>query len=188
MNSARLLKIIFVILLLVTFGELGYYLYIQFSVKNNREDNGGNKITVLNTVTSSPMAISENEIGNKVNKIKIGDNTLNTYGSLINSFLNKFEQQKALTVVLDVEFEGIVGNVQRDSNGIATAFSVIDGENKQIIKYELSDSMKFWRSGTGKKLESIEPKELETGQNVHIKDRIDLLKGSRFTGVSISIL
>ena len=187
MISSKLLKIIFGILLLVVASELGYYVYIQFSVKNNRENNVRNRNTIVNTVKSSPIAISENGIVIKSNKIKMGDRILDAYGSLIKSFLNNFEQEKALTVVLDVEFKGILGNVQKDSDGIITAFSVIDDENKQIINYELNNSMKFWKSGTNKKLKPIKPEELKIGQNVHIKDRIDLLKGDRFTGVYISI-
>ncbi|OIO14403.1 hypothetical protein COV53_06015 [Candidatus Gottesmanbacteria bacterium CG11_big_fil_rev_8_21_14_0_20_37_11] len=186
MNSHRFLKIVFAILLLVTTGEVVYYAYHQFAVKKNLEGNGGNKITAMNTITSPTVAISENRNdNNKTSGIKIGDNTLNTYGSLIKSFLNKFDQEKALTVTLDVEFEGMVDIIQRDSNGLTTAFSVIDEEKKQVIKYEIDNSMKFWRSGIGNKAVLIEAKELETGQRVHIKDRIDLLNGSKFTGISI---
>lgn len=160
MVSNRLLKIIFVVLLVVIFGELVFYLYKQPNLVNNFKDN-------------------------TQNKIKIGDEVLDKYGFLIKSFLNKFEEKEPLTVVLDVEYKGIVGDIKRNSVGMITAFSVMDSKNKQIIKYELSKPIKFWKSDIDNKPKLVEPKELSIGQRVHIKDRINLLNGTTFTGVSI---
>lgn len=69
-NSARLLKIVFVILILVTIGELGFYFYIK-----NKPESSSNNLTKINNPNPLIKSDTISKMADYLGKLKKNDST-----------------------------------------------------------------------------------------------------------------
>lgn len=125
--SAKLLKISFVILLLVTAGELGYYFYILNAGKG-REGSQANQFA------------SSRETRSILNNLQTSETVIKAD---IIDFLRtrpKSENQKFYMIG---EEKGYIGNVIPDEINRTVQINIVDKDGNKVVNYVLSRSKSY---------------------------------------------
>jgi hypothetical protein len=168
MTSAKLLKIVFVILLLVIFGELMYYLYIQFYKEKYAQKSG--ESTALIFQKNNPSVAPTNP-PNIVGFIKRDTN----------QYIQKHFNRKNHKVYLTIEVNGYVKEVKDDPTKDWFYISIVDDKGElvstEIIEKEDLNFHKFYREEKGQKL-PIKYSEIKKGEKTNIKVKSNLIDNS----------
>lgn len=190
MNSARLLKIVFVILLLVTFGELGYYVYYQFSIKRDTHEDTSLATTQINNPTLTVP--EENKEDPKI-CVPVNDSS---------SFLNTaiLEQLKFIPAALTSSnltnvYQGEIVELNLDGGRLPIDKSKYKNTSKEYIEYQIGLKIKketenetldfYWDSDTltkikilrkeGKEVKPINFSDLQISDEIEVHETIDLM-------------
>jgi len=113
--SAKILKVVFVILLLVTIGELGYYVYVLKGNKSIDE-----KISQTREVELAPATASPGET-----EYLISEAALN--------YLKSRPKNKGSKYYLIGEEVGIIGEIRDDEEKGQFVFRIDDSEGNRIV-------------------------------------------------------
>ncbi len=136
MNSARLLKIIFVILLLVTVGELAYYVYIQFSSRENFSQE-----KAISNLRDLPKLILPTTVNSKIvnptvlqswatEEMQINLADLNSY------FASKNQSKVTLQIVPSIDGATVLNKLKSDDNN----FILLDvRERNELLSSNFDD-------------------------------------------------
>lgn len=188
MASVRLLQIIFVILILVTLGELGYYAYIQFYVRPGNE-----KETKISSQQNRTLEINPTIIQETIDKpiqmaVKSTDELAldsKTLERLINS--SKYIKRDVLkSYVITAELEGEITKLdiinQEQLNrykGIPNFILVIKGPNggyHQMVMQQESTMQTSIISIIRKQGGTLTVDDLKVGDKIRIKVEMDITK------------
>lgn len=171
MGSYRLLKIIFVILLLITLGELGYYVYIQF----NREK-------YVQKDSSATLKISQYS----------KDNLYNAVQTSAKQFIDRYRPNDSQKFTIVVEQYGYIKDIKYGPNSKSPSYIILGDEDGNIISEYLIDKDTLFakqlgnnpavtptgyqmgpKKFTGEKV-SIDPKDLKIGWRIFVNDQVEL--------------
>lgn len=132
--SFKILKVIFVILLLITLGEAGYYVYI-LKLGNSAQEmtQSGNQPSIFPQVTQT---------------------SLPTIQSLISSdtitYLQNMKYVKNKKIVVTIEESGYVDTIQIQPKGKATEIKLVD-ENGTMVT-AIARDLEFWNANIFEKV------------------------------------
>lgn len=153
--SAKLLKISFVILLLVTLGELGYYFYVSQK----------NKVEVSSTDQNRLVQISQSVQNEKYEGSPLINETLIGY-------LRSRKQTNNQKFYLTEEAFGHISDLfeSQGEQGIV----IVDDNNKRVITVTHDDKMKYFRK-VGDNQVSMSRKDMKVGDKILFKSYTDLV-------------
>ena len=180
MTSIKLLKTIFIILLLGIISELFYYVYIQSSVKNNYQPE------IRNTAVKSTKQISNDELINSVDNCTLGKmlyKSIKTEKSstdaLIDTktieYLKTFKKNNNQKVTLVLEIKGNIGDIIYHEGGYAL-LKLVDNEGKNItdVSIRVNENKPIFFSIINNKKLPLSLKEIKKGDRVIYKSQIDM--------------
>ena len=164
----RILKIVFILLLVITIAELGYYVFV-LSAKNN------NKPTELAaTLENKADIVSPKSLANESNS-SIFDKLLNPS---VLEFLKEYKignntNQHFLVVI---EQLGYISDIEYDTtNTRPVKISVVDENGSHIVNYTLNETMAFYlKENPDTPSRSMDIVDLKKGQKIKFTDQVDL--------------
>lgn len=172
--SYKILKVIFVILLLITVGEAGYYVYILNINRGGFISNNNNisqNLTVLSQVTPTPTVTDNNRLINQD----------------ILDFLATRKKNTGQKYYLTGEYDGYVGDFQEIEGEID--FTIVDKTgnvlNRLSFKPQDLDNI-IYRVEDGKK-SLIKLSDVKLGEKVHYEYKYDMkTKEETFKEITVS--
>lgn len=127
MTSSRLLKIIFVILLLVTLGELGYYVYLEKKDHQKAEE-------VVTSRTRAILVKEDLHPGEKFVPL-VQPKTIEYFKNTFIPYLEKAVYSKHKKIYMFEEEEGFAGNVKFHEDLGRLEIEFVDKEGNHITSY-----------------------------------------------------
>lgn len=159
----KILKSIFIILLLVTIIESGYLFYILTQNKNQK---GNLNNSVDNQASANPITV-ENIDASKSDKL-VSEEALNN----VTNYLKTRPKNSAQKFYLIEETEGIINNIEKQSNN--TVIHITDSQgNRAVSLFFLINSQtgkpdlkNFYREINGNKTLLTDLNEIKSGQKI----------------------
>ncbi|PIR08708.1 hypothetical protein COV53_01620 [Candidatus Gottesmanbacteria bacterium CG11_big_fil_rev_8_21_14_0_20_37_11] len=182
MNTGRLLKTFFVILLVVTLGEIAYYLYYQFGIKKDiRQNNASSLITEPNSIsTLPPQEKLYPTIPPGITPL-VKQETIQYLKTDLVPHMEYYSTIKAnnnIKITLSLEEFGNVGEINLDESTGKLYLSIIDGKGNLVTGYSYSkknipENRFFRKNGTDKR--NISYKEIKQGEKIVHRKVSDLI-------------
>ena len=167
-NSAKILKIVFVILLLVTVGELAYYVYIQFSIKNDQVSKNQNTAAI---VPKDLLQGTTSEEKQSAITFKRPTDALLSEQNLL--FLGKMAKNSNQKLYLKTITTGLIGGINESSDGKNLIVRINDDRGNKIMNYvwskEKTDGLVFYKVEDEKNI-PITIKDLKVNDKIRIDD------------------
>ncbi len=174
--SFKILKVIFIILLLITIGEAGYYVYVLRS----GEALNTNLATTQNTSSANSKSIpSASEQSVSPPSVPLSALTTSEYiKSNIIPYLESRKKSDNQKFYFIEEIEGQIGVIDKDPSRQLTSVLIQDASGNKVIflTFDLSkaNTTQFFSSRSGKKI-AITIDDIIKGENVRLTRRVDLL-------------
>ncbi len=167
--SFKILKVIFVILLLITIGEAGYYFIILRDPKSSVQNNS----IPPNITTSLPTAI----IGETAKQTYLQDPLANAFiQSEPFQYINNSEVKEGQKFYITFDQAGIVGEIQYTNTDTNSAFIKLDTiAGEKIVKLILKDNMKYYKEISDSGMTAIKLTDLKKGDSMILRIRENLL-------------
>lgn len=151
-TSAKILKFIFIILLLVTLGEVGYYIYVS-----NAKDT---KSIVTNDKAIPSVAIQATS-NNKI----VDPETYNKYIKSVETAFKRAKQNKDLKLSLVFEQKGLVSIFLDKENNNKPSITIVDENGQKIFSLGENYNQHLFKVENGEKRQ-ITINEVKNGNKI----------------------
>lgn len=166
--SAKILKVVFVILLLVTIGELGYYFYVL----RLNPLKGINLLGQITNDTTSTGLIETQITSTPIPKLSLEENFLN---SSVFQYVQLKGQNEGQKITLTLEQSGFIGEVDlKEGQKMSPHFTIVDSNGIKIVTFIISDTLNLFKIVKDEKI-PITLNELKTGSRIVIRSENDLV-------------
>lgn len=166
----KLLKIVFVILIVVTIAELGYYIYLQkknTSIDTNRQQEVPSNTTPTQSTTTPPLV----ETQAPTTELLL-TNFTNTAAFQYADFIKNKNDQNLYLVF---EQSGFVKDIDYgETEGSTPRFTVVDAKGDKIVTHVYKPDMKFYKEVAEEK-QLINFKDIKDGNRIVIRIQDDLI-------------
>ena len=157
--SAKLLKAVFVILLLVTIAEAGYYFYVlkkgNFQQKNNTANNS------IQQMISSESANKDQE-----------NPQLKKFQESILIYQNLVKNNTDGKVYFVMEQPGVINSISTKEEG--TFITINNYKGERIAEFTINDKIKFYQIKNNEKIQ-ISPQDLKINDKIIMRVEINML-------------
>lgn len=190
MTSVRLLKIIFVILILVTLGELGYYVYIQFSSREKPSSVADRQINIPTLAIPDKLEQDKKNLEICV-PASSQDSILNT--ALLEQL--KFIPTALVSSTVTNQYQGKIVELNLKGGQRPIDKSKYKNTNRDFIEYKIGLKIKqkdatktldfYWDGDTlsrikvlrkeGKGVNPINFSDLQIGDEIEVHETLDLM-------------
>lgn len=164
--SAKILKIIFVILFLVTVGELGYYIFYTNSQFKNQTQNKNAPLYQNLNITNQPQGVV------KIKTDKIDYSYIN--------YLANYSEKESIKVFLTTEMIGKIKdlsfNVTHNNRLFLASFKQVDSTGKILNSYLIDENNHFFSINSLGEKKKVEYSKLKEGDLVKYVYKTDMSK------------
>lgn len=165
----KLLKVLFIILLLISIIEGGYYFLV---LKYPKEATSNNLLPLRPTESYIPTVISQ-----VPKQIFYQEPLANAFiKSEPLQFINNSEVKEGQKFYITFDQSGIVGEVQYTNTSSSSAFiKLVSKSGEKIVKLILNDKIKYYQENSDSGITVIKLSDLKKGDKVVLRLREDLL-------------
>lgn len=159
----KLLKAVFVILILITFAELSYYLYLNFYVKPQKSSITDDRTITIDNNTSSQK--------------KPTDEEASLFGNDLMRYILAHQNIPSQKFYLTQEVEGYVGKIGFDNVVNEDQIYIVDKSGQKIVDIHISDDfkprVKFLKEENGKET-IIDMSDIKKGDRIFHRQITDI--------------